>query len=219
MPLVVSTTAKIPLLFDSNWPVGGRLFSKRSSRSTVGWNCRKSTHSIRWHESLSHKLRSEWVSGAEWMNAASAFSEASSAKRMSERCERTSKRRSEWPCKSMRWFHGHSTHRALLRRSALDLILGFVRTGALYLDRHDRLDSLDFFFRFASFGFRFRLFLFLLQTPLLAILLPFGVEFRAIQQQIAFFVRERPIDALWEDRMRRVKTLCCQIVSFWVLSS
>ena len=49
--------------------------------------------------SLSHELRSEWVSerANEWAQRSARAKRAVRSKRMSERCERTSERMSEWP--------------------------------------------------------------------------------------------------------------------------
>ena len=59
---------------------------------TVGWNCMKSMRSVYRQKPLSHELGSEWVS-----ERASKWTQPSlQTKRMSERCERMSERRSEW---------------------------------------------------------------------------------------------------------------------------
>ena len=62
-----------------------------------------STHSFHRQKPLSHELGSEWVSkqASEWAQRARECMKAASApavrsKRMSERCERTSERTSEW---------------------------------------------------------------------------------------------------------------------------
>jgi len=66
---------------------------------TVVSNCMKSTHSFHRQKPLSHELRSEWVSERvnEWAQRSARAKQAVRSKRMSERCERTSERRSEWP--------------------------------------------------------------------------------------------------------------------------
>ena len=75
------------------------LHSRITSRSTVGWNWMKSTHSIHRHKSLSYELRSEWVSDRanEWAQRSARTKRAVRSKRMSERCKRMSERRCEWP--------------------------------------------------------------------------------------------------------------------------
>ena len=59
----------------------------------------QSTRSVYRQKPLSHELRSEWVSqrANEWAQRSARAKRAVRRKRMSERCRRTSKWRSEWP--------------------------------------------------------------------------------------------------------------------------
>ena len=65
------------------------------NHSAMGRNDLLSPHSSHRHESLCHKLRSEWVSERAQRSAGAKL--AVRSERMSERCERTSERNSEWP--------------------------------------------------------------------------------------------------------------------------
>ena len=81
-------------------PLFGRVIITNSypgREPTVVSNCMKSTHSIHRNNSLSHELRSEWVSeqANEWAQWSARAKRAVRSKRMSWRCEQSSEQRSK----------------------------------------------------------------------------------------------------------------------------
>ena len=79
----------------------------------MGWSCKKSTHSIRRHDILSHKLRNEWGSerASDQMSAAERASVASSAEHANEWAVRVNEQMEEHMAQySTRRFHILFTH-------------------------------------------------------------------------------------------------------------
>ena len=67
----------------------------QSDHCSVGWNCINSKRSFHWQKPLSYERVSERAK--EWAQQSAQAKRAVRSKRMSEQCEQTSKRRSEWP--------------------------------------------------------------------------------------------------------------------------